>query len=103
MVLEEGLYPAKASLEERWFYGLSLLGEERSNKWAEHLYRDEALQFAREAEGIPTGDYLGLMDGIPLTVKDQAHIKEIANAVGSLCFCDLIPDEVATRHTTIAN
>ena len=104
LVLEDGLYPAEESQEESWFNGLSLLVEERSNKWVERPYRDEALQFAHEAEeAIPSGDYLGLMDGIPLTVKDQAYIKEIANAVGSPCFPDLIPDEDATRHTTMAN
>ncbi|MDA0770972.1 MAG: hypothetical protein BZY79_06170 [SAR202 cluster bacterium Casp-Chloro-G4] len=58
------------------------------------LTYDEAMQTAREAEqAVVRGDELGLLHGVPISVKDLELTRGIRTTSGSLHFKDRVPDE----------
>lgn len=58
---------------------------------------DSALKQAKEAEeNIMRGNYIGLLHGIPIGVKDNYYTKGIRTTVGSKLFIDFIPKKNAT-------
>ena len=60
------------------------------------LCADEALARARQAERtIMAGETLGLLEGIPFTVKDIVNTKNVRTTFGAIPYRDNIPDHDA--------
>jgi len=61
------------------------------------LAEDEAMKGAREAErAINTGANLGLLHGIPISIKDLVVTKGLRTTMGSLAYKDFVPDTEGT-------
>ena len=53
---------------------------------------DKALESARSAErSVLRGETLGLLHGIPISIKDSENTKDIRTTMGSLIYQDNIP------------
>lgn len=60
------------------------------------LCGDEALEKAREAErNVMAGEPLGLLHGIPVTVKDIVNTKGVRTTFGAIPYKDNVPDHDA--------
>jgi len=61
------------------------------------VYRDEALQQARQAErDIRDGRYRGPLHGIPMGIKDNLYVKGRTTTMGSRIHSRFVPDYSAT-------
>ena len=61
-----------------------------------HTYFDEALEQAKASEArYAKGEPCGVLDGIPLAMKDEVDVKGQPNTEGSLLYKDRIADEDA--------
>ncbi|MBI3517453.1 MAG: amidase [Proteobacteria bacterium] len=60
------------------------------------ICRDQALREAAAAErAVMDGEPLGLLHGIPFTVKDLVNTRGVRTTFGSLLFADNVPDQDA--------
>ena len=58
------------------------------------LTRDEAMKMAKAAEdGVIRGDKLGILHGLPISIKDLELSKDITTTSGSLIFKSRVPEE----------
>ena len=56
--------------------------------------RDEAIRAAKDAEeAVLRGDTLGLLHGVPVSVKDSELTRGVRTTFGSLVFKEYVPDE----------
>ena len=60
------------------------------------VMRDEALREAAAAEKAIPGNYLGLLHGVPLSLKDLFCTKGVKTTAGSKVLADFLPQEDAT-------
>jgi Asp-tRNA(Asn)/Glu-tRNA(Gln) amidotransferase A subunit family amidase len=61
------------------------------------IVEEEAMRAAREAEkALVTGSNLGLLHGIPISIKDLHPTRGIRTTMGSLVFQDFVPETDGT-------